>query len=176
VSADPEVSRILRERAALLARRESSAMRAADALELLEFRLAGERYAVETRFVSEVHPLRDLTPLPGTPSFIRGIVNLRGRILPVYDLKKFFGLPEQGVTDLHRIIVADGGDFEIGLLADVVLGVRELSRAALSPPLPTLSAIAMEYLEGVSADRLVVLDLARVLSDPKIVVNDGDNE
>jgi purine-binding chemotaxis protein CheW len=176
VSADPEVARILRERAALLARPGASAAPRADTLELLEFRLAGERYAVETRFVAEVHPLRDLTPLPGTPPFIRGIVNLRGRILAVYDLKEFFGLPAQGVTDLHRIVVVDGGDFEIGLLADVVTGVRELSRAALSPPLPTLSAVAAEYLKGVSEDRLIVLDLARLLSDPRIVVNDGENE
>lgn len=174
MSADGAVTRILRERAAALARPAGGAAPAADLLELLEFRLASERYAVETRFVTEVQPLRDLTPLPGTPSFVRGIVNLRGRILSVYDLKKFFDLPEQGLTDLHRIVVVSGGDFEIGLLADVVDGVRSLPPAELSPPLPTLSAIAAEYLKGVSAERLVVLDLERLLSDPKIVVNDGE--
>jgi purine-binding chemotaxis protein CheW len=176
MSADADIARTLRERAARLARPEVAAAPPADAMELLEFHLAGERYAVETRFVSEVHPLRDLTPLPGTPPFIRGIVNLRGRILPVYDLKKFFALPEQGLTDLHRIVVVDGGEFEIGLLADTVTGVRTLPRAALSPPPPTLSAIAAEYLEGVSEDRLVVLDLASLMSDPGIVVNDGEKE
>ena len=176
MSGDAQVERILRERAARLARPAVDGAAPADALELLELRLASERDAVETRFVSEVHPLRDLTPLPGTPAFIRGIVNLRGRILPVYDLKKFFGLPEQGVTDLHRIVVVGGDDFEIGLLADMVVGVRVIARAALSPALPTLSAIAAEYLEGVSEESLVVLDLARLLSDPRIVVNDGENE
>ncbi len=70
----------------------------------------------------------------------------------------------------------NGGDFEIGLLADVVTGVRSLPVAALSPPPPTLSAIAAEYVKGVSEERLVVLDLGRLLSDPRIVVNDGDNE
>jgi purine-binding chemotaxis protein CheW len=176
VSADGHVARILRERAARLARPDGQSQAPSDAVELLEFRLAVERYAVETRFVREVHPLRDLTPLPGTPAFVRGIVNLRGRILPVYDLKQFFALPEHGLTDLHRIIVVGGEDFEIGLLADVVTGVRLLPRSALSPPLPTLSAIAAEYLIGVSEERLVVLDLERLLSDPRIVVNDGENE
>ena len=176
MSADGNVTRILRERAALLARPSAAATAPTDALELLEFRLAGERYAVETRFVTEVQPLRDLTPLPGTPAFVRGIVNLRGRILPVYDLKKFFALPEQGLTDLHRIVVVDGGEFEIGLLADVVIGVSSLSPARLTPPLPTLSEIATEYLKGVSEERLVVLDLERLLSDPRIVVNDGEPE
>lgn len=175
MSADGTVTRILRERAAALAR-PAATTPAEQPLELLEFRLASERYAVETRFVTEVQPLRDLTPLPGTPPFVRGIVNLRGRILPVYDLKKFFALPEQGLTDLHRIVVVDGGDFEIGLLADVVIGVRMLPAAELSPPLPTLSAIGADYLKGISAERLVVLDLERVLSDPRIIVNDEENE
>jgi purine-binding chemotaxis protein CheW len=175
MSAEPHASRVLRERARALARREQAQV-AIGELELLEFRLASERYALQTRFVVEVQPLRDLTPLPGTPGFVRGIVNLRGRVLPVYDLKKFFGLPEQGVTDLHRIVVVSGEDFEVGVLADVVTGVRRLAREQLTPPLPTLSAIATQYLEGVTADRLVVLDLARILSDPAIVVNDGENE
>lgn len=174
MSADGHVERVLRERAAQLARPSTAPPAPADPLELIEFRLANERYAVETRHVSEVQPLRVLTPLPGTPPFVRGIVNLRGRILPVYDLKKFFALPEQGITDLHRILVIEGDDCEIGLLADVVVGVTTLAASSLSPPLPTLSAIAAEYLAGISEDRLVVLDLGRLLSDPRIVVNDGE--
>jgi purine-binding chemotaxis protein CheW len=176
VSADGHAARVLRERARALARSGAPPVAARDLLELLEFRLAGERFAVESRFVADVHALRDLTPLPGTPSFVRGVVNLRGRILPVYDLKKFFSLPEQGLTDLHRIVVVNGQDFEIGLLADVMVGVTKLERQALTPPLPTLSPIAAAYLLGVSAERLVVLDLDRLLQDPRIVVNDGDRE
>jgi purine-binding chemotaxis protein CheW len=165
-------ARILHDRAVALARAPLSGPAPDGLLELLEFKLANERYALETRHVVEVHPLRDLTPLPGTPPFIRGIVNLRGRILPVIDLKKFFGLPEQGVTDLHRIIVVRGNDMELGLLADVVASVRHVARASLAPPLPTLSEIAAAYLMGVSDERLVVLDLERILADPKIVVHD----
>ena len=170
---DAATKRVLRERAQALARVDAAAVAAdADVLELLEFRLAAERYAVETRYVVEVHPLRELTPLPGTPAFVRGIVNLRGRILPVFDLKKFFDLPEQGLTDLHRIIVVRGHELELGLLADTVATVRTLPRAALQPSLPTLSEIGAEYLMGVSEERIIVLDLARILTDPKIVVND----
>jgi purine-binding chemotaxis protein CheW len=165
-------ARILHERAVALARVPPVDSAAQGRLELLEFKLANERYALETRHVIEVHPLRELTPLPGTPAFIRGIVNLRGRILPVFDLKTFFGLPEYGVTDLHRIIVVRGNGLELGLLADVVAGVRSVAVESLSPPLPTLSQIAAVYLKGVSEERLVVLDLDRILADPKIVVDD----
>lgn len=141
-------------------------------LELLEFRLARERYALESRHVQEVHPLRELTQLPGTPDFLLGIVNLRSRILPVLDLKKFFGLPEQGLTDLHRIILVRGNGLELGLLADVVVGVRSVPAQALQSSLPTLSGIRAEYLKGVTDERLVVLDLERILADPKIVVHE----
>ena len=172
MSASADNARTLHERAVSLAR-AATPTADADALELLAFRLASERYAIETRHVVEVHPLRDLTPLPGTPDFVRGIVNLRGRILPVFDLKKFFALPEEGVTDLHRIIVVRGRDLELGLLADMVVNVITMPRAALQAGLPTLSGIGSQYIMGVSEQRVIALDLDRVLADPRIVVDDA---
>lgn len=82
-------AQILRDRAHLLARPPEQAATADTQLEVLEFRLAQERYAVETRHVREVCPLKDLTPLPCTPPFVLGVVNVRGCILPVLDLKIF---------------------------------------------------------------------------------------
>jgi purine-binding chemotaxis protein CheW len=166
-----EAERILRARAKALAIPRRQSMTAGAMLELLEFRLASERYALETRHVQDVHPLRDLTPLPCTPAFVLGIVNVRGRILPVLDLKKFFDLPERGLTDLHRIILVRGNDLEFGLLADVIVGVRSVAAASLQPSLPTLTGIRAEYLKGIGEDRLVVLDVQRILADPKIIVH-----
>jgi purine-binding chemotaxis protein CheW len=167
-----DMDEILRERARELARRPETAPAADTMLEILEFRLAQERYALETRYVQEVYPLRDLTPLPGTPPFILGIVNVRGRIVPVFDMKKLFDLPEQGVTDLHRIVLVRGHGMELGLLADVVVGVRSIAASDLQPSLPTLTGIRAQYLKGVTAERVVVLDIERVLADPKITVHD----
>jgi len=163
---------ILHARAQALARTPPHAPAAETLLEVLEFHLAQERYAVETRYVQEVQPLKELTPLPCTPPFVLGIVNVRGRILPVLDLKKFFDLPEKGLTDLHRIILVRGNDLELGLLADVVVGVRSISAESLQPSLPTLTGVRSDYLKGVTAERLVVLDLARILADPKIIVHE----
>jgi purine-binding chemotaxis protein CheW len=167
-----EAERILRARARALACTPRRASAEGAMLELLEFRLASERYAVESRLVQEVHPLRDLTPLPCTPSFVLGIVNVRGRILPVLDLKKFFDLPERGLTDLHRIILVRGNDLELGLLADVIVGVRSVAADSLQPSLPTLTGIRADFLKGVTDERLVVLDLDRILLDPKIIVHE----
>lgn len=169
---DANARHILRARAQALARPPENAPVASALFELLEFRLAQERYALETRHVREVYPLKDLTPLPCTPPFVLGIVNVRGRIVPVFDLKKFFDLPEQGLTDLHRIILIGGHDLELGLLADATVGVRSIPADSLQPSLPTLTGIRSEYLKGVTAERLVVLDVVRLLADPKIIVHE----
>lgn len=165
-------AQILRDRAQVLARPPEQAAAADTQLDLLEFRLAQERYAVETRYVREVYPLKDLTPLPCTPPFVLGVVNVRGHILPVLDLKKFFDLPENGLTDLHCIILVRERDLEFGLLADVIVGVRSIPVESLQPSLPTLTGIRSDYLKGVTDECLVVLDLARLLADPKILVHE----
>lgn len=166
----------LRARAQALARPLETSRIAEAPLELLEFRLARERYALETRYVRGVHPLRNLTPLPSTPPFVLGIVNVRGRILPVFDLKKFFGLPENGLTDLHRIILVGGNDLELGLLADIGVGVLTIAAQSVQPPPPTLTGIGADYLKGIAAGHLMVLDVGRILANPGIIVHqEADN-
>jgi purine-binding chemotaxis protein CheW len=172
IPATPDAKEILRARAQALARPPERAEVAESSLELLEFRLARESYALETRYVREVYPLKNLTPVPCTPPFVLGIVNVRGRITPVIDIKKFFDLPDKGLTDLHRIILVRGRDLEFGLLADVIVGVRTIPEESLQPSLPTLTGIRADYLKGVTAERLVVLDLDRILTDPKIIVHE----
>lgn len=172
---DPDIERTLRRRAQALAQVPSRDQVAQGALEVLEFRLAAERYAVESRYVQEAYPLKELTPLPCTPPFVLGIVNVRGRILPVLDIKRLFGLPEEGFTDLHRIILIRGHGLELGLLADVIVGIRHLSADTLQPSLPTLTGIRAEYLKGVNDERLVVLDLERILTDPRLIVHEEIN-
>ena len=167
---DPDA--LLRERARALSSVPEPAP-AEDALaRLLEFRLAHERYAVETAHLREVVILRALTLLPCVPRFIRGIINVRGRITPVIDLKRFFDLPEPGITDLHHVVLIEAGGQEIGLLADAISGVRVVQRAALQATLPALTGIGADYLQGATSDGMVVLDAVRILEDPRIVVDE----
>ena len=168
---DATTKRILRERAQALAR--TPVQRADEAtVEVVEFRLAGERYAIETAFVREAHPLKDLTPVPCTPAFVRGIVNLRGQIVTVIDLKKFFELPEEGIHDLHEVLIVQTPEMELGILADDVTGNLSIPVSALQPGLPTLTGVRAEFLKGVTADRLVVLDVAKILADKQTVVQE----
>lgn len=166
-----EAKRILKARAKALAR-ETGKAEAADALELVEFLLAHERYAVESRYVREVYPLENLTPLPCTPAFVLGIVNIRGEILSVLDIKKFFDLPEKGLTDLNKVIVLQSGNMLFGILADAILGVRRIPIAEIQPSLPTLTGIREKYLKGVTPERTVVLDAEKLLTDETIIVQE----
>jgi purine-binding chemotaxis protein CheW len=170
---EPNAAReILKTRARALARPAAAEPVKGQTLEVIEFRLAQERYAIEHAFVREVVSLKDLTPLPCTPAFISGIMNLRGQILPLIDMKKFFDLPEVGITDLHMVIVVHAGDVELGILADSIAGVVSIPLDVIQPSLPTLTGIRSKYLKGVTDQLLVILDVPKILSDPKIVVDE----
>ena len=163
---------ILKARARELARVPPRQPEPAAAIDVIVFTLSDERYAIEAAYVREVDPLSNLTPLPCTPPFIAGIVNVRGQILAVIDLKRFFGLPNKGLTDAHRAIILHSGETAFGVLADTVSGVWSLALDALLPALPTLTGIREHYLKGITNDRLVVLDAVKILADPVLIVND----
>jgi purine-binding chemotaxis protein CheW len=163
---------VLRARAEALARPLNPPSQTEATLELLEFRLAQERYALETRWVREVTTFSELTPVPCCPAFVLGIVNVRGRIVPVLDIKRFFDLPEKGLTDLHRIVLVGGNGMELGILADTIVGLRTIPAKELEDTLTSLTGVPGEYLKGVTAERLIVIDLGRILADPKIIVHE----
>jgi purine-binding chemotaxis protein CheW len=167
-----EARRILKARAAALAREPEPPGDPRDALEVIEFALAYERYAVESAHVREVYPLKELTPLPCTPPFVLGIVNVRGQILSVLDLRRFFELPEKGLTDLNKVLILGSEAMEFGVLADAIVGTRLVLQSELRPSLPTLTGIREAYLRGVTGDQMAVLDAAKLLADPKIVVHE----
>ena len=165
-----ETGRILRERALSLAVEPGDAQTLADSIEVVEFMLAHEHYAVETAYVREVYPLKRLTPLPCTPAFVLGIVNLRGEIVSVIDVRKFFDLAQTGLPDLNKVIVLESGNMVFGMLADAILGVRRIPLAEIQPSLPTLTGIREKYLKGITQERTVVLDAEKLLTDEGIVV------
>jgi purine-binding chemotaxis protein CheW len=142
----------------------------------VEFLLASEHYGIELTYIREIHALTEFTPLPGTPAFVLGLTNVRGQILSVIDIKKLFDLPEKGLTDLNKVIVVRTHQMELGILADAVLGVRAIARNEFRTSLPTLTGIRAEYLKGITKDPLVVPDVATILSDERIVVNDGGKD
>ena len=167
-----ERQRILRERAKALAVESEEKDSAQQRIEILEFLLAYEKYGVETHHIREVFPMKELTPVPCTPPFVLGIINVRGQIISVIDIKRLFDLPEKGLTDLNKVIILRDKEMEFGILADVILGVIQVSLRDLQPALPTLTGIREEYIKGITAERLVILEAEKLLSDKKVIVRE----
>jgi purine-binding chemotaxis protein CheW len=170
---DPSAPRqILQDRTRALAREAQTAAATEEYLEVLEFSLAYERYGLETAYVREVYPLKEFTPLPCTPPFILGIINVRGQILSVIDLKRFFNLPDKGLSDLNKVIILRRGRLEVGILADAVIGVRPVPLPEVQAPPPTLEGVSPDYLKGLTREALIVLDAEKILADPKLIVHE----
>jgi purine-binding chemotaxis protein CheW len=165
-----ETRRILKARARTLARESAKTEPTDERLEVLEFALADEKYGIESSYVREVFSLKELTALPCTPSFVLGLVNVRGQILSVIDIKKFFDLPDQDRTGRNKVIVVHTDRLELGILADAVLGVSLIPLTDLQPSLPTLTGVRADYLRGVTKEPMVVLDGQKLLSSPKLIV------
>ena len=168
-----EKGKILQRRAKALAQESRKTTPAAECLEVVTFRVARERYAVESAWVVEVLRLKHLTSVPCTPSFVLGVTNIRGEILTVIDLRKFFDLPEVGLGELSRVIVLRKDGLEVGLQADAVLGAKTIPLVDLQRDLPTLIGIREEFLKGITGDQLVILDVPRLLTDPRLVVEEN---
>jgi purine-binding chemotaxis protein CheW len=169
----PEEKRaVLRSRAKKLSQEIESKGKDEEYFEVLEFLLAHETYAIETPFVREVYSMTELTPLPCTPAFVFGLINVRGQILTVMDMKKFFDLPEKGFTNLNKVIAVRKDAMELGILADEIIGIRNIPVSELQPPLLTMTGIHAEYLKGVTGERLIVIDMERFLTDRKIIVQE----
>lgn len=161
----------MKERAAALARVPPKPQ-SGERIHAVEFLLAYERYAIETGFVREVFPLRDFCPLPCAPAFVVSIINIRGRIVSVVDFKKFFELPERGLTELNKVIVISDGKLEFGILADAAIGLREIHLSEIQPVVPTLTGIRAEYLRGVTTDRTIVLDGNKILASKRFLIRE----
>ncbi len=166
-----EPDRILQERARELAKPLDSGPIEGQCMNIIEFSLAASVYAMECRFVREVHPLKNLTSLPGIPSFIAGITNIRGHVLALVDLRELLKVPSRGLGELNRILILSDGVMELGILADRILGTRSIPYQDTRPPLQALAGSAAGYIARIHSGGFI-LDAAKILGDEALVVND----
>jgi purine-binding chemotaxis protein CheW len=167
---DEEKQKILKARARELAIEKKAVSE--DFLEIVKFRLAYEDYGIETAFIYEVYPLKEFTPLPCVPSFVFGLINVRGQILSVVDLKKFFNLPEKGLGDLNKVIILKNDNMEFGILADVIIGTQRIFHRDIQQVPVSITGIGADYLKGVANDGTIILDAVAILGDKRMIVNE----
>lgn len=167
-----EKKRVLRARAKELAQDVSDKKAIGETIEVLEFLLATESYGIEMSFVREVGPMKELTPLAGTPPFILGITSVRGQILSIIDIRRFLNMPEIRLSENPKIIIVSNKSMEFGILADNISGVRSIPIIELQSSLPALLGSSIEYLRGVTNERMVILDAAKMFSDKNFVIDE----
>ncbi len=135
--------------------------------QLVVFQLGAELYGVDIARVHEIIRLQSITRVPRAPSFVEGVINLRGKVIPVVDLRRRFGLPTSEHTRATRTVVVEIGDQVVGIIVDSVSEVLRVSTSTIEPPSPVVAGIDSEYLQGIAKlpERLVILlDLDRVLA------------
>ena len=165
---------VMDERARQLARVPEAEPDKSQVTEVITFRLGEERLAIETRFVREVAPPCEITPLPGTPEFVIGLTNLRGEVLSVMNLRTFFGIPAR--TDGHspRVLVLGGERNEFGVEADVVEDVVRLRFDEMREPPGSVAGISRDFLRGVTSDALLVIDGQRLVDDERLYIDQSE--
>lgn len=164
---DEEKRKILKERAHRLAV-EKVEQQEKDTTNCLIFKLESEKYGIESRYVNKVILLQDLTPLTGMPPHLIGIMNIRGRIIPVISLKMIFGIPDSKSVSSNHVIVIQVGEAVFGICADEILGLLEVLTENIQNSLPTLTGIRVAYLKGVSREGIVLLDPEKMASNANL--------
>lgn len=136
--------------------------------QLVVFDLDSESYGVDIGAVREIIRMQEITRVPRTPEFVEGVINLRGKVIPVVDLRKRFGLNVGEESKDNRIVVVDIGGQDIGVVVDAVTEVLRIHASAIEPPSSVITNADSEYLLGIAKldDKMIILlELESVLSD-----------
>ncbi|MFO0831352.1 MAG: chemotaxis protein CheW [Phycisphaerales bacterium] len=137
-------------------------------LQLVSFEVSGEEFAVDILAVQEINRMMDLTRVPQSPPEVEGVINLRGKIIPVLDLRRKFGMGSAERTESNRIIVVDVNKKVLGFIVDRVHEVLRISSEIVEPAPAMACSINAEFISGVAKlqDRLIILlDLTRLFGD-----------
>lgn len=134
--------------------------------QLVVFQLSEQTYGIDIASVYEIIRMEKVTRVPRTPDFVEGVINLRGRIIPVIDLCKRFSLSYSERTSSSRIIIVDVGGNTIGMVVDAVSEVLRIQAGSVEPPPPMVHGIEAAYLRGIAIldSRLIILlNLEKIL-------------
>lgn len=163
---------ILKDRAQILSQIISEDKNNEDKLNIVVFMLGSETYGVETKYIKEIYPLKDLAYIPGLPRFIKGVINVRRKIYSVMDLRTLFEIEEGEATNETKALILENNDVELVIIADQIVGIQIINSQFLKSSLPTITETREEYLLGVTQEGIILLDGQMILSDKKIIISD----
>ncbi len=155
---------------------QNNAGQSAEQLQLVTFCVNNEQYAVDILRVQEINRMMTITQVPQSPAGVEGVINLRGRIIPIMDLRVRFGMPKGERTDESRIVVVEAGGAIVGFIVDKVHEVLRISRSTVDAAPAMSSTVESRYIEGVAKleNRLIILlDLDALLGDQATAAAQG---
>lgn len=135
-------------------------------LQLVTLTLGEEEYAVDILKVQEINRMKEITRVPNAPAYVEGVINLRGKVIPVVNLRAKFGLMEKEKDDRSRIMIMDIQGITMGLMVDSVSEVLRIPTSIVEPTPPMASNISSEFIRGIAKleERLIILlDMDRLL-------------
>lgn len=141
---------------------------------VLWFKLGYEDYAISVEFVQTVVTEGLLTPVPNTPRFVRGVINLRGTLMPVVDLKEMFQMPGARDDADTMMVILEAGTMKVGIIVDKVNEVLEIDYSKLQPPPASVSGFGAEYIVGMFKlpnQILIIVDIEKVLNIAKEMIS-----
>ena len=138
---------------------------------VVKFLLSGEFYCIEADYVREALPLKELTVVPCTPSFILGVINIRGQIFSVINLKKVFNLAERGISEFNKVIIIQLEEISFGIVADAILGTKNILQSSINKAPYSRQTGKNEYISGVTTEGHIILNGAALIKSPELVVN-----
>ncbi len=185
---DPRIKRIWEERAARLAQTPTRQDQG-EQIDLVLIKLGRELYAIDAQYVLEIKLAEQITPVPRVPDWVSGVTNLRGRVLSVLDLRRFFDLvdAERGApeadSDVPYLVIVEAAEMEVALIADTVLSVEKMPTAQIQENIDAIRGIGPEYVRGIAERKgkettsnleklVVLLDLPKLLADERLIIDE----
>ncbi len=137
-------------------------------LQLVSFKIGEEEFGVDILKVQEINRMMQVTKVPNAPMFVEGVINLRGRVIPVIDLRVKLNMPQVDYGKDTRIVVVELNNKTIGFIVDEVNEVRRIPQSITEPPPPMVAGIDSEYITAIGKlenTLLILLDLDKILDE-----------
>ena len=177
---DASIQKILEDRARVLARSGDTQSDLKDVLRLLSFSVGEERFGLDLHYIQEIQPLKRAmwSPVPCTPGFIVGAVNLRGRIYSIMDIAAYLEISVEMNMEKAHVLLIRGETapermlMEFCILAEDRPKLEQIPLERVQPTSGTLSAKGQEFIKGVTSNMLMILDMEKLISHPGIIIKE----
>lgn len=170
--AENKIEDILKQRAKLLKAPLQKEVDTGEVINVIEFKIGNGSYSFNSLYVNEVLPLAELTEIPCTPNFIKGVINVHGKILAVIDINVLLNLNEAENTNGKNVIIVSHNQTELGIVCDKIVGSKELNVNQLQSKITTITDAQSSFILGITNERNIVIDIKTLLESEELIINE----